>query len=132
MMVDDFTQYEFLTCGKCGIRFAAPRHFIGARRAGDQGVTDFYCPNGHCRVFRETETDRLRHERDNLRQQMARVEDERAEAIAARQKAERELKRTQTRAGAGVCPCCNRSFRSLALHMKNKHPEVVPMQVKRG
>ena len=25
----------------------------------------------------------------------------------------------------GICPCCNRTFKQLAAHMKNKHPEYV-------
>jgi hypothetical protein len=122
-------QMHLHRCPNCDVMFAVTVEF-NERRLADKA--NFYCPNGHTASYQESEADCLRRERDNLQQQMARVEDERAEAIAARQKAERELKRTQTRAGAGVCPCCNRSFRSLALHMKNKHPEIVPMQVKHG
>lgn len=131
-------EFEFLTCGNCGIQFAAPRTFIAARRAGDQGVSTFYCPNGHRLSFRDSEVDKLRRERDNLKQQIARVEDERSAAwraevaaTEARRKAERELKKTLNRAGAGVCPCCHRNFVALARHMKTKHPDVVPLQAKR-
>ncbi len=136
-MIDDPARYEFLTCGECGIRFAAPKHFIQARRDGDQRAKNFYCPNGHSRVFRESEVDRLRRERDNLIQQTARIEDDRAAAwraeaaaTAAKKKAEAALKRTINRAGAGICPCCKRHFLGLALHMRNKHPGIVPMAAK--
>ncbi len=33
------------------------------------------------------------------------------------------LVKTKKRIAGGVCPCCNRSFVSLARHMKSQHPE---------
>jgi len=33
--------------------------------------------------------------------------------------------RMKNRAKAGVCPCCTRTFKQLAAHMKNKHPDYV-------
>ena len=30
--------------------------------------------------------------------------------------------RQKKRAAAGVCPCCNRTFKQLARHMERKHP----------
>lgn len=41
-----------------------------------------------------------------------------------RKKAERAPKQAQTRIGAGICPCCNRTFSQLARHMQSKHPDV--------
>lgn len=29
----------------------------------------------------------------------------------------------ETRAANGVCPCCHRTFKQLARHMKTKHPD---------
>ncbi len=47
-----------------------------------------------------------------------------------REAAERSLSATKgamtkmrKRAAAGVCPCCNRTFKQLAAHMKSQHPE---------
>lgn len=87
--------------------------------------------NGHSMSYAENEADRLRRERDNLKQQMARVEEERNRAYkwgedeaAARRKAEGELKQMQKRVHAGVCPCCNRTFANVARHMQSKHPDV--------
>lgn len=31
--------------------------------------------------------------------------------------------RLKKRIANGVCPCCNRSFKNLHLHMENQHPE---------
>jgi hypothetical protein len=136
-VIDPFADYSFLTCSECGIRWGMPQHFVNTRRENrdERGRSkNFYCPNGHSQIFKETEADKLRRERDLLKQQIARVEDERtaawrAEEVAtlARRKAEAQLKRTMSRAGAGVCPCCNRTFQQLTRHMQSKHPEIVPL-----
>lgn len=34
-----------------------------------------------------------------------------------------QAERAATRAKNGTCPCCTRTFKQLAAHMKNKHPE---------
>lgn len=34
-----------------------------------------------------------------------------------------QLTKTKKRVSNGVCPCCNRTFKQLARHMENKHPE---------
>jgi NMD protein affecting ribosome stability and mRNA decay len=117
-------EMETHTCGECGIQFAAPRWYFQARRDGDQNVKTFYCPNGHPRAFVESENVKLRRERDRLIQQAARLEDERRAAERAAAKERQERQRLEKRIGAGVCPCCSRTFQQLARHMKNKHPEV--------
>ena len=127
-------------CIRCGVWHTIPAlSYESDLRLGGY----HYCPNGHCYGWKtgteQAEQEAIRRERDLLRQQIARVEDERsaawrvaADATAARKKAEGELKRNLNRAGAGVCPCCNRSFVALTRHMKSRHPEIVPMQAKRG
>lgn len=95
----------------------------------------FYCPHGHKQFFAsgETEAEKLRRERDRLKQQMARVEDdrrradERAEAERRRAAAFKgQATRLRTRAKAGICPCCNRHFTALERHMATKHPDFTP------
>ncbi len=119
------------TCGKCGITWAQPQDFTGARRV--DGET-FYCPNGHPRVFRETDVEKLRKE---MQAQIDRKERERKWAAEARdryrEQAESEkrshaatkgkLTKTKNRIAGGVCPCCNRSFADLHRHMTSKHPD---------
>ena len=125
---------EWHVCPSCGIRYAAPAYFFQARRSGDQGVQNWFCPNGHRLSQKETEVDRLRRERDGLIQDAARIEDEHREAIRAERKktkeAQAEARRLLNRATKGVCPCCNRSFVKLAQHIKTKHPGVVPLKQK--
>lgn len=76
----------------------------------------WYCPNGHPRVYRESDAakfQRLYNEEQRKRFQ----------AESAKQEAERQLEKTRKRIKGGVCPCCKRSFVGLARHMKTKHPE---------
>ena len=55
-----------------------------------------------------------------MRQQQLRESAERAKA-----QAELDKKRIEKRAKAALCPCCNRSFVSLARHIQSQHPELV-------
>lgn len=106
----------------------------------------FFCLWGHSNFFPEGESEatKLRRERDRLKQDAARLQDEirlaraaqdeavkqatearkdRAEAERRAGAAHAETARLKTRAAAGVCPCCNRSFENLRRHMADQHPE---------
>ena len=124
----DGETFERLQCGQCGIAFYAPSFWVEVRRdRGDHGK-EFHCPNGHTRVWRVPEIDKIRQERDHLKQQAARLEDERREA---NERADREAKkaaRIKRRAEAALCPCCNRHFTQIERHMKLKHPNVVSLK----
>jgi uncharacterized protein YdaU (DUF1376 family) len=107
-------------CGMCAIDFAMPATMH--EKCVKDG-SDFWCPNGHKIHYYETDNKRLK-------QQLAWARDETARARAARDQAEattRAVKghntRLKKRAAAGVCPCCNRTFKQLARHMKSQHPE---------
>lgn len=119
------------TCGECGITWAQPERFTKQKQT--DGST-FYCPNGHPRVFRETDVEKLRKE---MQAQIDRKERERAWAAEARDRyrqeaedtkrrlsaAKGQLTKTKNRIAGGVCPCCNRSFADLHRHMSTKHPD---------
>jgi hypothetical protein len=126
MAILDDNVLEPHVCGECGIRWAMPPRFVEGRR--NDGKT-FYCPNGHARVFRESEADKLRRERDHLKQQLVERDDRINRERECREAAERrasaargQVARLKNRAAAGVCPCCNRTFSQLARHMADKHP----------
>jgi len=106
-------------CGECGIEFQVPDHFYRERLQTGKG---WHCPNGHSRAFKESEADRFRRERDVARQQLARVEQERASAEAT-------VRKLKKRAAAGTCPCCQRTFSNMGLHMRKQHPEFVANNV---
>lgn len=126
-----YSDLEVRVCGECGVLFAMPEVMVAARRRDGE---DFYCPNGHCRVFRETDADRLQRELAASRDRAARLSAEREQlraSLSAQRgqttKARNERDRMRARAAVGVCPCCGRTFKQLARHMKAKHPEFGPV-----
>jgi hypothetical protein len=77
----------------------------------------YYCPNGHTQCFTgESEAEKnarlLREEQARHQRTLSRVNE-----------VERERDRLKKRVKAGVCPCCKRTFKQLAAHMKHKHPD---------
>lgn len=112
-------------CGECGVIFAVPTSFNQRRRSDGQ---TFYCPNGHRRVYQETDVQRERKAR------------ERAEARLTRERAEADRLRDGggTDATASTPPavtlpddwrdriaCSVRSFQNLHKHMAGQHPGYV-------
>lgn len=121
-----------LCCGECGIEFDVPNNFYKERKNTGKG---WYCPNGHSRVFRESDADKFRRERDIAKQQLARAEQELVDANARAELLKKQKKRLEKRAAAGTCPCCQRTFNNMTRHMQSKHPEfiaenVVPLKKK--
>lgn len=122
--------FLFRTCPVCGVRYAMPRIVDDEHRELGGKSKGWWCPNGHSRIYTESEADTLRRERDRLKQQAARLEDEKRKA---REEAEHERRRAngykgaatrlKNRAKAGICPCCNRHFENLERHMKSQHTD---------
>jgi len=86
--------------------------------------SSFYCLNGHRQHYPgESAEEKLRK---SLREKEAEAT-RREQALVAekrlREAAQRDLKNVNARIKAGVCPCCSRTFKQLAAHMKRKHPE---------
>lgn len=112
----------------CGITHGVPQDLYDfQRRQHDNGtrpVTPIHCPLGHTHVPAGTPRTQ------KLERQLAQERDATALARADRDQAEASARaykgaatRARRRAGAGVCPCCNRSFKQLARHMRSKHPD---------
>ena len=124
-------------CYQCRAEVWLPQELYDAAMHGRSKIS-FYCPYGHSQVFCEGESEesKLRRERDMLKQQMAQRDDviskQSRELFAERElvnnlKAQRKV--AAKRAKAGTCPCCHRTFRQMALHMRNKHPEFLATEV---
>lgn len=117
----------------CGISFQVPGWWEKGKR---ETHATFYCPNGHGQHFSgESDADKFRRERDIAKQQLARAEQEAADARARAELLNKQKRRLEKRASAGTCPCCTRTFTNMSRHMKTKHPEfiaenVVPMKKK--
>jgi hypothetical protein len=117
-------------CWKCKCEVWLPAPLYNAAKHSSR--ISFFCSYGHEAIFSEgeTEADKLRRERDRLVQQMAQRDDvirQQSKELERERAAVRALKdgsaRAHKRAKAGTCPCCKRTFRQVALHMRNKHPE---------
>lgn len=118
-----------MACTHCFIQYGMPDEMH--RQAVHKGAAfRFYCPAGHPQAYGEGEIEKERRLRQRAEQENARLEQEAIEAINARHKSERALKRHKTRSAAGVCPCCTRTFSNMAWHMKSEHPDynVVPLK----
>jgi uncharacterized membrane protein len=124
-------------CPNCWIEYGIPAALD--RMLLDQRTQkSVYCPNGHTWFYAgEHEVDVERRKRQQLEQANVRLQEEARDAILAKNAASAMLKRTRldlkrhkTRAAAGVCPCCNRSFVNMQRHMATKHPDynVVPLK----
>lgn len=128
-------ELTIIECSECSSSIALTNEHRGWALK-DSRIT-FYCPRGHAQHYGDSELDRVkaklaeqtriateqaaRAQQAQARMQSAELAEERA--VTERNAAQREVKRMKTRAAAGVCPCCNRTFVQLARHMKTKHPE---------
>lgn len=113
-------------CCECGVAFAFPSTLyekLAKRKPG----TAFYCPNGHAQHYLgESWETKLRREKQRREQMAAQVQDAENRADRERRSAaayKGAATRLKNRARAGVCPCCNRTFKDLARHMKSQHPD---------
>lgn len=122
-------------CITCGVTYTFPKRVWDNHRQNGGYHT---CCNGHLQGWSKSgsETDRLRLERDRLKQQIAQKDDEiqlerdRANRLKrSRAAMQGQVTRIKRRAKNGVCPCCNRSFKNLARHMKTKHPNFDPNEL---
>jgi hypothetical protein len=113
-------QLTVVECGVCAVDFAMPEtlHTHCVQRG-----TDFWCPNGHKISYSQTENARLRKELEAQRNAAARARARADQAEASARAVKGHNTRLKKRAAAGVCPCCNRTFKQLAKHMKSQHPE---------
>lgn len=117
-------------CYHCKCEMWLPRALYEAAQHG-KGVISFYCAYGHGQVFAkgETDLDKMRRERDRLYQEMA-YKDDLLKEVGHKLEASQDMLRREKlasikakkRSAAGTCPCCRRTFRQMALHMRNKHP----------
>lgn len=127
---NDLTVME---CPVCEINYAVPESWR-CERASDH--RDWHCPNMCVLHYPREESPGARRIKELERQ----LDSERRRATAATQarewaesrakganiaagKAKAAERRLRARVGAGVCPCCQRTFKQLAAHMKAKHPE---------
>lgn len=125
------TILKTMECGTCGVVHAIPETLYDS--CYEYGGF-WHCPIGHRRGWNEGEQER---ERKSLQRKLEKSEQEKQRAIKQKEWAEQETEnqrrsasaykgqvtKLKNRAKAGVCPCCQRTFKQLAAHMKNMHPD---------
>jgi len=131
-MAAQITEQVTLTimeCGECGMTFAVPE---GWRRERQETGKGWYCPNGHARVYRESDVDALKKQLEREKRSREAWEAQADSYGRQRDGAQRsaaahkgQATKLRKRAAAGVCPCCHRTFQQLSRHMKTKHPDYV-------
>src|SRR5215813_10570544 len=82
-------EFKELICGTCGVHHWIPTAMYEAKRS-EGGF--WHYPNGHSRGFG---TGTIAHERDRLKQQLAQRDDEFAELVHSRNKAEVALSKAE-------------------------------------
>ncbi len=132
----DTSVIEGHSCAACGIPFGVSKSFIDRRRIDGR---EFYCPNGHSLSFHTTELDRVKKELENekrshqwTRESKERVEGDRRVAYHRLAATKGVITKLKNRVSHGVCPCCSRTFKQLAAHMANKHPDYVDREPANG
>jgi hypothetical protein len=115
MMPIEILQIETveMECGECGVMFWVTNSFYQERRKRNIGWT---CPNGHNRIFKESDVDILKRQ---IKEEQSKLASAQFELMVASKK----IKRIEKRVKNGSCPCCKRSFVQLERHMKTKHPD---------
>lgn len=125
------TSLKVMECATCGIPFAMPQSLYD--KCYKEGGF-WHCPAGHGRGWsnghdaHEKAQDKAKLAEANRLLELAQKKVQWAEQDAANSKRETKalkgkLTKLANRAKAGICPCCNRTFKQLAAHMANKHPD---------
>ena len=108
----------------CGFVFAVP---VDIEKAWRNSHRTWHCPScqREWHFTGKSEIEKLERElgaeRNENRALQNSLEFER-KCVAAQKGAKTKL---QKRIAKGVCPCCNRTFKQLARHMKTKHPDYI-------
>lgn len=108
------------TCWSCGIQFAMPEVWARTKEVDGSG---FKCPAGCPLRYGKSQMQEL-EEKLSAQRRLTEWAERRTVKERLRHRATKgHLTRQKKRTAAGVCPCCNRSFKALQRHMKSKHPD---------
>lgn len=135
------TELAVLTCPVCAITYAIPQQLKESaqkynRTTEPRNHWSWCCPMGHVLSFPgKNREQQLRDDLDRERSRSGRMAAQRDQARAsakahkgAATRARNQRDRIGKRVKAGVCPCCNRTFKQLRRHMKSQHPDFEPAQ----
>lgn len=117
---------QTVACCTCHVCFGLEsNHYLQIRRNGSR----FFCPNGHCQSFTETEVQRLARQLETARAETQRAIERATKAEAKAVESQRvatrartATRRLQSAIHAGQCPHCRRHFNNVKRHMAGQHP----------
>jgi len=120
--------FHVVSCYICALPFAIPNQLY--KRAVTDASGSIFCPAcGNKTCWRESEDQKrikeLQRKLEWEAAEVARQKSARDAAEASLQATKGVVTRMKRRASCGVCPCCKRTFKQLAAHMANKHPEFI-------
>lgn len=82
----------------------------------------FYCPNGHNLHFNASKVEQQQREINALTERLRYSFDEISRQRGVIKALNQSMEKKRRRINAGVCPHCQRSFVTLARHIRTKHP----------
>lgn len=113
-------QFVQETCCNCGVVFAMTLDkYNGLKSNGGS----FYCVNGHGQHYTRTKVQELEQELASIKSRKEWYQAQFNRSEKQRSALKGQITKIKNRVGNGVCPCCNRSFQNLSMHMKHKHPD---------
>lgn len=122
------TQLTTINCGQCGGTYAIQERYRQEKKEAGGSWNCPYCKIGwgfgggeNARLKKQLEKERQRTILERQQHDQTRAELEHTEL--RRRAAQGQTTRIKNRVANGVCPCCNRSFKDLAAHMKTQHPD---------
>ena len=129
--IDVTVELTEFVCGECGGVYAISERF--RKQCQDKGNRGWRCPYPDCNTtwgyYGKTEAEKLQDQLDCERQQRERISDQLKQttrSLNAQRGATTRARNQLNRTKAGICPCCNRTFKQLAAHMKSQHPNWNP------
>lgn len=117
------TDLKVLTCYRCGVLHAIPRHMQESAQEAGNFEIQWYCPNGHKQGYGESDAEKERARRLRAEASRARAEDRAEVAERSARAYKGQATKARKRIGKGVCPCCNRHFSNVERHMATQHPD---------
>lgn len=121
------TTLVVVSCATCGVTYAIPESFERSAHKYHGDTANGWkicCPFGHTWWYvGETEEQRLQRIIADERQRRQATRDLLTHEQRSHAATKGHLTRQRRRAAAGLCPCCNRSFKQLQRHMATQHPD---------
>lgn len=114
------TTLTVTSCGVCAIPFAIPEDVYASRH---QDGKSFYCPNGHCIGWSDSENARLKRDLKWAKDRAAAATARADQTEASLRTTKGHVTRLRKRVVEGECPLCGQHLRDLARHVARVHPD---------